>query len=1136
MATYKLTLGNLDNSGTENSVTLTYDAQGTKTKIKVGTNEVSCFLSEFNYSKEIYQPGKIWFKLQLGSTFDPSVIYKLLSSCTVQLSVETFYVAKNYYVFNIQLEKKPNTSDMYVVVEAFSPDKFLTLDKYCKAYTGKKLVKEIIQKKDYWPDKVGLDPSILVDVHPQFLEFSVTKTEETEDPNTHTKQQQNVTVQYEFIQPYLVQYNESFFDFLVRVTNRCGEFFYYEDGKIHVGWPRPNKDGSKLTDDDLVEIDTYTSIRYMQCQTTAWNAASLADMHNDYTQDKTWMTSASPKMMRDSEVAYDEYLAALPPKDKYTRWEDYAGWPEAFWISTVSDVFNQASLSDMIAYIIKEPATTLGTSKMSADSSNDGYEQTYFTEAAKEERGFKKDDEDWMCLYSTAPQSGNDVMYSLDFYKKIREGIETAEQSRIHVTLENNFYNISLGSLIHFGDKNNIYIVVKIDGAVVASTQQKSGQSLAFEAISYEKDSKKKVFPPVAPVSPIRVSNPQRAFITHNSDPLKMGRVRIRYPWQKADDDPSPWIRMAVPMASKDSGFKFLPEVGDESIVNYENGNVEKPYVEGMLYSNERQPPFAYQGKGPRTISSLNGHSIIFSDSGASTNYLKTFAPIWGTVTTFFPSLKKDFPGEGVKKAFGGIELTDEYGLYSISMSSDRRSISIKSPLGSVGINAFTGITISAPNGNVKIQGKNVDIVAGNNLTLRSGTNRSFLPTTKDGAVNMVKGIGTSLAGNLTLVDLSTIRIIFETVLRPIAGTLRLSSKRYLCLEAGKGNAEIKGRRIVNNFKTKKNVIGSNSVGSFFKGKYTFTHAADNKVYTPRIPQALRDIISGCNTLFTSYKTKSQTVLPHFTSYEQQRTALKQRQDLDSLLKKTDIPDLKTVFGNAQKGRQPEQFEMKADNDIPANIDANTRQVVDAAVTALNNAAASIYNNAYNEDDELDGAFAGNVKFVVKDTKVKKAIQKLYTPVTPATVLDKSLTSNALTALSIEPSVRREAVYEALLVLVNNQIEEEGDRYSDRITAGGIGKPKSYNAFSWIEFVSEVKKESSAKKYLKDIGSTLLPVDDLAHLVDQHVWDNTDDGKILFADTAGKTLDINQGALHTYMESEDLDSVLQEIQQVLMGI
>ena len=155
---------------------------------------------------------------------------------------------------------------------------------------------------------------------------------------------------------------------------------------------------------------------------------------------------------------------------------------------------------------------------------------------------------------------------------------------------------------------------------------------------------------------------------------------------------------------------------------------------------------------------------------------------------------------------------------------------------------------------------------------------------------------------------------------------------------------------------------------------------------------------------------------------------------------------------------------------------------------------------------------------------------------TPATVVDKSLTLNALTALNVVPEARREAVYQALLVLVNNQIEEEGDRYSDRITAGGIGKPQQYDAVTWSNFINGIKKENSTKEYLKNIGLTLLPVDDLAHLVDQHVWDNTDDGKILFADTSGKTLDINQGALHTYMESEDLDGILQDIQQELRNI
>ena len=86
------------------------------------------------------------------------------------------------------------------------------------------------------------------------------------------------------------------------------------------------------------------------------------------------------------------------------------------------------------------------------------------------------------------------------------------------------------------------------------------------------------VYPPSAHVEPMRSAKAQRAIITHNQDPLKMNRVRVRYPWQgktesaddlKASEDSTPWIRIALPMASNGSGFNFLPEVGDEAIINY---------------------------------------------------------------------------------------------------------------------------------------------------------------------------------------------------------------------------------------------------------------------------------------------------------------------------------------------------------------------------------------------------------------------------------------------------------------------------------------------------------------------------------------------------------------------------------------
>ena len=147
----------------------------------------------------------------------------------------------------------------------------------------------------------------------------------------------------------------------------------------------------------------------------------------------------------------------------------------------------------------------------------------------------------------------------------------------------------------------------------------------------------------------------------------------------------------------------------------------------------------------------------------------------------------------------GGMELTDKYGIYSIKASTDERNISIKSPYGDVTLNAFTGITISAPNGNVKIQGKNVSIEAGNNLTLISGKNieKGFLGSvTLGNGMGAEEGIDKCLAGlsaelkylygkAVSNFDIPLLRHTWEVIVRPVAGVMELRSHRAMKIHAG---------------------------------------------------------------------------------------------------------------------------------------------------------------------------------------------------------------------------------------------------------------------------------------------------------------------------------------------------------------
>ena len=308
----------------------------------------------------------------------------------------------------------------------------------------------------------------------------------------------------------------------------------------------------------------------------------------------------------------------------------------------------------------------------------------------------------------------------------------------------------------------------------------------------------------------------------------------------------TPWIRVATPMATTGGGTYFKPQIGDEVFVNFENGNIERPYVTGSLFSKNVLDPYeGFERKGApgiqwgtgkqvsMTMMSPNGHHITFSDPDKGDKFFYGLNPglqFWGP----FYSGKLT---PGLRDLAGGIHIGDRYGIYEIEMSTHDRYVNIKSPLGTVNINAFTGITIDAPNGDVKIRGKNVSIEAGNNLTLTSGTNikpkpignpdyfwgspiwtgfkhwytapfaalMSAFRSIRYGlfwlghqALAAGPAVANDMLGPAAFADLSLIRHMLEIGIKPVEGATLIKSKRYLRLEAGSGTATIKYDRFPN--------------------------------------------------------------------------------------------------------------------------------------------------------------------------------------------------------------------------------------------------------------------------------------------------------------------------------------------------
>ncbi len=164
--------------------------------------------------------------------------------------------------------------------------------------------------------------------------------------------------------------------------------------------------------------------------------------------------------------------------------------------------------------------------------------------------------------------------------------------------------------------------------------------------------------------------------VTNNRDPEGRHRVKLRFPWL-SDTDESDWARLAVPMAGKDRGLCFLPEVEDQVLVAFEHGDLRFPYVLGALWNGVDTPPQTNEdGKNNiRLIKSRSGHLVRLDDT------------------------------DGAEK----IEIIDKTG---------KNSLVFDSAANTVTISAEADLTLASRGGKLVLKGKGIEITSGKGLEL----------------------------------------------------------------------------------------------------------------------------------------------------------------------------------------------------------------------------------------------------------------------------------------------------------------------------------------------------------------------------------------------------------------------------------
>jgi uncharacterized protein involved in type VI secretion and phage assembly len=96
-------------------------------------------------------------------------------------------------------------------------------------------------------------------------------------------------------------------------------------------------------------------------------------------------------------------------------------------------------------------------------------------------------------------------------------------------------------------------------------------------------------------------------------DPVGEGRIRVRFPWLPGENQ-SYWAPVATLMSGNGRGSWVMPEVGDEALVAFEQGDVNHPFVLGFLWNGRDRPPNDEQTVSIRRLKTVSGHVLEFDD------------------------------------------------------------------------------------------------------------------------------------------------------------------------------------------------------------------------------------------------------------------------------------------------------------------------------------------------------------------------------------------------------------------------------------------------------------------------------------------------------------------------------------------
>lgn len=163
-------------------------------------------------------------------------------------------------------------------------------------------------------------------------------------------------------------------------------------------------------------------------------------------------------------------------------------------------------------------------------------------------------------------------------------------------------------------DQAREYLVIAADYHIDIGSIE-SGQTSGADPFgcSFSALSTEETFRPARLTPKPQVQGPQTAIVVGPSGEEiytdEYGRVKLQFHWDrygKADENASCWVRVSQLWAGKGWGAMHIPRVGQEVIVEFLEGDPDRPIITGRVYNGAAMPPYSLPAEKTKSTNKSN--------------------------------------------------------------------------------------------------------------------------------------------------------------------------------------------------------------------------------------------------------------------------------------------------------------------------------------------------------------------------------------------------------------------------------------------------------------------------------------------------------------------------------------------------